>query len=368
MAFFRKIENRKPKIENCLWLHPSAILWLALLAGATGCQNPPAPPKPHPTLSPVGRGQGEGATQQPAVPKLPEQIAKTEDETPTGMDLLVVNPASPRHKDQGYRQDEFSKCPVGRLVGVVRFAGPAIRRERVPPPRKLDTPEALGIPDPGKRPGEVEYFLNTKLTENRYLHHDFVQPIEAVIILREIKSSKRAMLNRPTFLIRAGEFRPHIQFSPPHERVMFGTYDAFATDVRIRSLATAKQVMDAEVSSYDPKDIRQLGGGGVELKVPQMTQSPVIHELGGYGLGSRRHPWKRAYFFVVDNPYALVVNGDFTIGDVPVGTWKVDIWHPLFKPVKASCQVEIKEDTTTEIAVEFEPPDYLKAETSGKKN
>jgi len=335
----------------------SVASFLLILLGTTGCgyQNPQAP-QPPPLPKP--------AAEQPVVPNLPDQVAKTEDEAPTGMDLLVQNPANPQLKEQGYRQDD--KCSVGRLVGVVRFAGPSIRRERVPPPRKLDTPQALGIPEP--RAGEVEYFLNTKLTENRYLHHDFVQPIEVVIMLRGIRSGRRAMFNRPTFLIREALFRPHIQFSPPHERVMFGTYDSFATDLQIRYLATGKQLMEAEVSAYDPKDIRALPGGGVELKRPPMTQSPVLHELGGYEIASRRHPWKRAYLFVVDNPYALVANGDFTIGDVPVGTWKMDIWHPRYKPVKEFCQVEIKEDTTTEIAVELEPPDYLNGETPGRKN
>jgi len=330
-------------------------LLLLLLASVSGCQKP-EPPRPAPPPKP--------AAEQPIVPKLPEQTAKTEDETPTGMDLLVQHPASTRSKEQGYRQDD--KCAVGRLAGVVRFAGPAIRRERLPPARRLDTPEALGIPNP--KLGEAEYFLNIKLTENRYLHHDYVGPIEAAIMLRGIKSGRRAMFNRPTFLIRAGDFRPHIQFAPPHDRVMLGTYDSFATDVQIKSLGAGKQVMDAEVSSYDPKDIRQLPGGGVELKSPQMAQSPVIHELGGYELGSGRHPWKKAYLFVVDNPYALVVSGDFTIGDVPVGTWKIDVWHPLYKPVKETHEVEIKEDATTEIAVEFEPPKYLKSDTSDRNN
>jgi hypothetical protein len=256
----------------------------------------------------------------------------------------------------------------------VRFAGPLIRREQLPPARKLDTPEALGIPNP--KPGEVDYFLNTKLAENRYIHHDFVQPIQVVLMVRGIQSGKRAMITRPTFLIRQGQFRPLVQFSPLHERVMFGTYDAYPTDVQIHALDNDRRGealprpgrrdasplhMDAEVSAYDQKNIRPLPGGGVELKAPQMAQSDVIHELGGYRITSRRHPWKKAFLFVVDNPYALVADGGFTIGDLPVGTWQMDVWHPLYKPVKATLQVEIKQDVATEVAVELEPPDSLRA-------
>ncbi len=182
-----------------------------------------------------------------------------------------------------------------------------------------------------------------------------------MIVLRGIKSGKRAMFIRPTYLLREGRFRPPIQFAPPDERVMFGTYDSYATDLQIRSLPAGKLVMDGEVSAYDRSKIRQLGGGGVELKPPDMAQSDVLHELGGYAITSRRHAWKKAYLFVVDNPYAVVADGKFMMEDAPVGTWIMEVWHPLYKPVNPSVQVRVEEDGTTEIAVEFEPPDELKA-------
>jgi hypothetical protein len=328
-------------------LAAAAALILALAAAGCRDRGEPAPP---PASQP--------AATQSAVPKLPEEIAKPLDESaPTGMELLVRNPARPRNSQEDYQQDE--KCPVGKLVGAVRFAGPLLRREQLPPVRKLDTPEALGVVDP--KPGEVDYFLNTRLTELRYLHHDFVQPIEAVIMLRGIRTGRRAMLSRPTFLVREGMFRPHIQFAPPHERVMFGTYDSYPTDVRIKGLGGGELLAEVLVSAYDRSQIRDLGGGGVELKAPQMAQSPVIHDPGGYRFECPRHPWKSGYVFVVDNPYALVCNGDFTIGDVPVGQWRLDVWHARFKPVKTTLQVEIKEDATTEVAVEFEPPEYIRS-------
>jgi len=326
-----------------------SFMIIAVLA-IPGCARKAPEPPPGPPPSPP-------AAQSSPVPKLPDSIAKTEDDAPTGMEILVRNPTDARAKAKGYRQDD--RAVAGRLVGVVRFAGNVVRRDKLPPARKLDTAEALAIPDP--KPGEVDYFLNTKLVEDRYLHHDLVQPIGTVIMLRGIKSGRRAMFIRATYLLREGRFRPPIQFAPPDERVMFGTYDSHPTDLQIKGLSSGKLVMDGEVSGYDRSKIRQLGGGGVELKPPDMAQSEVIHELGGYAITSRRHAWKKGYLFVVDNPYALVSDGKFMIEDAPVGTWTLEVWHPLYKPIKPTVEVRIEEDGTTEIAVELEPPEALKA-------
>jgi plastocyanin len=41
------------------------------------------------------------------------------------------------------------------------------------------------------------------------------------------------------------------------------------------------------------------------------------------------HPWMSAYVFVANHPYVAVTNdeGEFVIPDVPVGTYKIKMWH-----------------------------------------
>ncbi len=41
------------------------------------------------------------------------------------------------------------------------------------------------------------------------------------------------------------------------------------------------------------------------------------------------HPWMTAYVFVANHPYVAVTNdeGEFVIPDVPVGTYKIKMWH-----------------------------------------
>jgi hypothetical protein len=46
----------------------------------------------------------------------------------------------------------------------------------------------------------------------------------------------------------------------------------------------------------------------------------------------------------------------FTIGGVPAGKHRLDLWHPPFKPVQASIEFEIKTSENTAILIPFEPP------------
>jgi hypothetical protein len=67
------------------------------------------------------------------------------------------------------------------------------------------------------------------------------------------------------------------------------------------------------------------------------------------------HPWMRAYWMVLDNPYFAVTDekGDFEIKDVPAGTQKVVVWHEAitgssFLTASSGDPVDIKAgDTTT---------------------
>ena len=53
------------------------------------------------------------------------------------------------------------------------------------------------------------------------------------------------------------------------------------------------------------------------------------------------HPWMAAYIHVMDHPFFAVTNskGEFTIPDVPPGTYEVAAWHEVFGEVTASVTV-----------------------------
>ena len=66
---------------------------------------------------------------------------------------------------------------------------------------------------------------------------------------------------------------------------------------------------------------------------------------------------------VTDNPYLAITShrsdGMFTIKQIPVGTWTVEIWHPQLQPVRKTRQVVIEKDEITELGVEYSPPPYI---------
>lgn len=320
-----------------------------LLAGCDKGSAQQAKPPPAATTPASRAPYGPAAAQtQPS--------ADAAEEDP-GMEIVVKNPTTRTAKDE-YVQDD--NVPTGRLVGVLKWSAPILGRDKVPPPQAYDTPELLGIKDPA--PGEVDYFKNLKLKAPRYWADFYMHPTSAVIIIHGLKTGRRAMYSRATFLVREGNFRPHVQFTPQGERVMFGTYDSYPTDAVMTRLNDGKQVMDEKITAFDRDTIKPLGGGGLHFTArPTMAQSPVLSELAGYEIKCKRHPWKRAYVFTVDNPYAIVADGPFTIDHVPVGKWKLEAWHPAYKVLTPEVEIEIKKDESAEIAIPIEPPPELKA-------
>lgn len=132
----------------------------------------------------------------------------------------------------------------------------------------------------------------------------------------------------------------------------------------------------------------QIVPRGTELQI--LNSDPILHNVHGYELsegdGPRRtlfnlgqpekgvvtrplrprrsslvglecdaHDFMLGWMFAADNPYAVVVDstGQFTIPDVPPGTYTVGAWHP-FLGVQEQ-QVTITAGGTAELAFEFEP-------------
>jgi len=352
--------GRAHRTAWALWVL-GAVLAAALVAGCGDAQSKDRAPATKPTTQ-AGDPNAMNRVGDPSQPaNLAPKVPDADDEdAQAGMEILVTNPRVDREADEGaYKRD--ATCPSGRLVGACRWAGKVINPRSVPGAKPIDCTGPYAIKDPLK--GEAEYFRNIRLKERTYVgtYRGFF-PTSVALMLRGIKKGRRAMVNRGNCMVREGRFRPHVQFNPIHERVMFGTYDSFATHVVMKSLDGSKTALDKNLSAFDRDTIKPLGGGGVHFtRRPTMLQSAVVHELGGYAITGKRHPWKAAYVFFVDNPYVVVSDrATFAMDHVPVGRWKMDVWHPAFKPVAATIDVEIKADQTTEVPVMFEPPDWLK--------
>lgn len=66
------------------------------------------------------------------------------------------------------------------------------------------------------------------------------------------------------------------------------------------------------------------------------------------------HPYMQNWGYAVDNPYYAVtgLEGTFSIGDLPAGTYKVRVWHPTLGVQEHSVTVTAGGTTSLEVAFE----------------
>jgi hypothetical protein len=128
--------------------------------------------------------------------------------------------------------------------------------------------------------------------------------------------------------------------------------------------ATSETIFD-QVVRYLQTEERKPGDyseGSLAYR-PEFAGTPPLREPGRYIVTDKRHPWMQGHLFVVDNPYVAATAFpryhpllNFEIGAVPPGTHTVEVWHPLYQPVKKTYTVKIEADKTTELMIEFIPP------------
>jgi plastocyanin len=66
------------------------------------------------------------------------------------------------------------------------------------------------------------------------------------------------------------------------------------------------------------------------------------------------HPWMHGYLYVSDNPYAVVTNekGEFSLKNVPPGTYTVEAWHEALGKVKVA-NVKVESGRPSKIKLEY---------------
>ena len=289
-------------------------------------------------------------------------------------EIVVKNPLSGSSRRE-YEQDV--KCPSGALRGVVKYLGAPSQ------PKEAKLLEFTGpneIPNP--KNGELDYYKKMKIKE--------MLDFGAVIRILGIKQGRLAPLNPDTLFVSRGRIgglgsgtggggvggglsdrEAAVVLSPVYEREHFAGNELFPSQLVMTRSGSSTELMNGTLPAYeDPNQPGATWTGsriptGPNANVPQMIpkidlQSPPLGDMGCYKVTSPRHPWKIAYVYVVDSPYAVVVHGRnkpiFNIEQVPVGRHVVEVWHPQFEPVQKTYEIDIKQDETIEIAVELKVP------------
>ena len=305
------------------------------------------------------RGQAETpptATEPTAKPFEPPK----EEEGAGASEPIVKNPlsGSSRHK---YEQDE--KLASGALRGVVKFLGTPIKPNEA---KLLEFTGLNAIPNPKK--GELDYYKKMKIKET----FEF----GAVIRILGIKQARLAPLNPLTLVVSQGRIAVNtygVALSPVYERVHFVGIELFPSQLVLTRSGSSTELMNGSVPAYEDPNRPGLSFTGQWGQMLPNTdlQSTPLGDVGCYKVTSPTHPWKIAYIYVVDSPYAVVLSGGnkptFRFDEVPVGRHVVEVWHPQYEPVQKTYEIDIKQDETLELAVELKVPPGEVAQPEAQK-
>ena len=289
-------------------------------------------------------------------------------------------------KPETYTQNE--KAPSGTLRGLCYIPGKGVKGlGRQDSAWSFEGEGAINSPSGG----ELDYYKNLKITRpaNWWLadkpnNRGMWGVDKAVVMLKDVKTGPLPPLARMGFTSQYGKFTAQIYlgygltdvgFSPPGERVLFGTVDSYHCQIVATRAATGQKVFEGGISAYgklkDPNEKDDARGGRPDPRQfnPQLLQSDPITEVGAYRIACKRHPWQQAWLWVVENPYVTEASprnrgnpeevGLFTLTQVPAGRHTLQVWHPAYEPVERTLTVEVEANKVMEILVEFRIPPGL---------
>jgi len=94
-----------------------------------------------------------------------------------------------------------------------------------------------------------------------------------------------------------------------------------------------------EIATYEYAggNITQLANKTALPHSTQIRDTFVRHDVNEFTIKCNLHPFLQTHGFIVDNPYYAITdeNGNFSIENIPPGTYEVQAWH-IYSPVQKS--------------------------------
>ena len=164
---------------------------------------------------------------------------------------------------------------------------------------------------------------------------------DVVVIIEEVQKGK-------PFNFTAAELEASVcQFIP---------YVSVVSDKRQIKVANRDPVAhDLQGYAYD------LSGVDIVLHRPSLNMqgtTDVVNLKKGrkiFTMQCGRHPYMQSWGYAIDNPYHAVtkLDGAFTIGELPPGTYKVKAWHPILGSQERNITVTANGTATLEFTFEY---------------
>jgi hypothetical protein len=200
----------------------------------------------------------------------------------------------------GYKQIEVKHG--GTIAGVVKFVG------------SLPDLVEFEVTKNPEQCGHKKRFDRLILGKNNGVKN-------AIIFLENITEGKRFPTNmRYTINQKNCEYIPHVQVVPVGAPLQIVNSDNILHNVHAYTYGKqARTVCNIA---------QPIKGQSTTLKQMQLGKRGVILTTCDAG-----HPWMTGNLILCEHPYYTVTDNDgkFTITDVPVGTYKIKMWHEGFK-------------------------------------
>jgi hypothetical protein len=376
-----------PAAKNPLVALAACIALAAGLLCTAACEKQP-PADPTPDQDEKAEENQKKSAMPDAIPGL-DEVKGDEEDLPGSVEVLVKE-----KYDRGEKETYVwkKKLPAGTLQGACRFTlkkGQTFPFHRLshwgrgegPDPEIIKPTGPDAIKDPER--GEEKYYANLELQRRYFVvrlgrkkyGYTYI-PYQVVVMVHGVRAGRRPPLNRPVMMVRkgrlhAGDDSNHgggiVQFGPVHERAQFTTWDSYPSEITVTHPATdevffRKTVRYVQKKKYMDKDFDE-GSGHLAYR-PQFITTPLLRDPGKYLVADARHPWIKGYLVVAENPYVTVTTYhkyhprcNFKITGIPPGKHTVEVWHPMYKPVEPTFEVEIQPNGVTEKVVRFHCPE-----------
>jgi plastocyanin len=209
--------------------------------------------------------------------------------------------------------DVATAGPTGTITGVVRFAGTSAHPKKI-----LVTKDKATC-------GQEKYSKALLVGPNRGVQY-------AVVSLAGIRGTQEKPAQNPHLDQRGCEFRPHVLIAPAGS-----TVDILNSDGVLHNFHTT--------SAKNPT-INQAQPGFRKIMKVKFDQPEIVK------VTCDAHSWMKGWIVVAEHSYYAVTDdtGSFTLSNVPVGSYQLNVWHETLGEAKKDVAVHEKKET----AVSFE--------------
>lgn len=257
--------------------------------------------------------------------------------------------------------DEISGFQSGHLKGTVTLKG------QLSKPRRYNL---VVSPDPYYC-GRISDGKGWRLSPNIQLNSNHQGVPNVIVFLDGINSGKPIGLHTPTIKAKDCRFAPYISLIQKGAVSRFENWDPvqhkleiyFASNQggRLLSSQDLKQSPTSRKSDF-------LVPGNIGTHRPGQVVTYKTKNEGRLVFRCSYHEYMEGWGLVLAHPYHTYSDhkGEFSITDIPIGSYTVVVWHPLGRTEET---IRIRTDQTLSIDVAFRPtPANAHSEKNGQTN